>query len=82
MGLGAVMAALIEIELGRTFVPFSFGGDADNILFDANDEQQERYLEPDDQRRAQAAASRSPSPAPARTPATSAPPPSATATSG
>src|SRR4051812_42575395 len=28
MGLGSVMAALIEIELGRTFVPFKFGGDA------------------------------------------------------
>ena len=37
MGLGAVMNALIEIELGRTFVPFKFGGDADNILFEAND---------------------------------------------
>jgi acyl-CoA dehydrogenase len=46
MGLGAVMNALIEAELGRTFVPFKFGGDADNILFDANDEQQETYLKP------------------------------------
>jgi acyl-CoA dehydrogenase len=46
MGLGSLMAALIEIELGRTFVPFAFGGDADNILFDANDEQKRRYLEP------------------------------------
>ena len=46
MGLGAVMHALIETELGRTFVPFKFGGDADNILFDANDEQQETYLRP------------------------------------
>ena len=52
MGLGAVMHALIEIELGRTFVQFKFGGDADNILFDANDEQQKRYLRADDQRRA------------------------------
>ncbi len=41
MGLGAVMHALIEAELGRTFVPFKFGGDADNILFEANDEQRE-----------------------------------------
>ena len=46
MGLGAVMNALIEAELGRTFVPFKFGGDADNILFDANDEQKETYLRP------------------------------------
>jgi len=46
MGLGAVMNALIEAELGRTFVQFKFGGDADNILFDANDEQKETYLRP------------------------------------
>ena len=46
MGLGSLMAALIEIELGRTFVPFTFGGDADNILFHANDEQKRRSLEP------------------------------------
>jgi acyl-CoA dehydrogenase len=46
MGLGAVMNALIEAELGRTFVPFKFAGDADNILFDANEEQKERYLRP------------------------------------
>jgi alkylation response protein AidB-like acyl-CoA dehydrogenase len=46
MGLSSLMAALIEIELGRTFVQFKFGGDADNILFHANDEQKKRYLEP------------------------------------
>ena len=46
MGLGSLMAALIEIELGRTFVQFKFGGDADNILFHANEEQKKRYLEP------------------------------------
>ncbi len=46
MGLGAVMNALIETELGRTFVPFKFGGEADNILFEANDEQKEAYLRP------------------------------------
>jgi alkylation response protein AidB-like acyl-CoA dehydrogenase len=46
MGLGAVMNALLEAELGRTFVPFKFGGEADNILFDANPEQQETYLRP------------------------------------
>ncbi|HZI97231.1 MAG TPA: acyl-CoA dehydrogenase family protein [Actinomycetales bacterium] len=46
MGLSAVMTSLVEAELGRSFVPFSFGGDADNILYDANDAQKERYLLP------------------------------------
>jgi acyl-CoA dehydrogenase len=46
MGLSAVMTALLEAELGRTFVPFRFGGAADNILFYANDEQKQRYLLP------------------------------------
>ena len=46
MGLGAVMTALVEAELGRSFVPFRFAGDADNILFDANEEQKKAYLEP------------------------------------
>jgi acyl-CoA dehydrogenase len=46
MGLGALMSALIEVELGRSFVQFKFGGDADNILFSANDEQKDAYLLP------------------------------------
>lgn len=46
MGLSAVMTALVEVELGRTFVPFSFGGYADNILYHANEEQKQRYLLP------------------------------------
>ncbi|MHA6805105.1 acyl-CoA dehydrogenase family protein [Salinifilum ghardaiensis] len=46
MGLPAVLTALIQIELGRTFVPFQFGGDADNILYRGNEEQQRRYLLP------------------------------------
>jgi alkylation response protein AidB-like acyl-CoA dehydrogenase len=46
MGLGATMNALIEIELGRSFVQFKFGGDADNILFEADEEQKETYLRP------------------------------------
>jgi acyl-CoA dehydrogenase len=46
MGLGAVMNALIEVELGRTFVPFKFAGDTDNILFEANEGQKETYLVP------------------------------------
>ncbi|MGM7679391.1 acyl-CoA dehydrogenase family protein [Microbacterium sp. A94] len=44
--LGAVMHAVVEMELGRTFVPFNFGGAADNILFAASDEQKEEYLYP------------------------------------
>ncbi|HEX8768590.1 MAG TPA: acyl-CoA dehydrogenase family protein, partial [Jatrophihabitans sp.] len=35
MDLSAVLASLIEAELGRSFVPFRFGGSADNILFHA-----------------------------------------------
>ncbi|WP_243793480.1 acyl-CoA dehydrogenase family protein [Saccharopolyspora gloriosae] len=46
MDLSAVLTALIEIELGRTFVPFSFGGYADNILYHANEDQKQRYLVP------------------------------------
>jgi alkylation response protein AidB-like acyl-CoA dehydrogenase len=46
MNLGGVMAALLEAELGRSFVPFRFGGAADNILFYANDAQKETYLLP------------------------------------
>jgi acyl-CoA dehydrogenase len=46
MGLSAVMTALLEAELGRSFVPFRFGGAADNILFHANEQQRERYLLP------------------------------------
>ncbi len=46
MGLGAVMNALVEVELGRSFVHLSFGGEADNILYLANDEQRQRYLLP------------------------------------
>src|SRR5687768_2146946 len=46
MGLGALMTALLEAELGRSFVPFRFGGYADNILFHGNEEQKQRYLLP------------------------------------
>ncbi|MGH3330087.1 MAG: acyl-CoA dehydrogenase family protein [Nocardioidaceae bacterium] len=46
MGLGAVMNALVEVELGRSFVQFRFAGDADNILYFANDEQKQKYLVP------------------------------------
>jgi len=46
MNLSAVLAALIEAELGRSFVPFRFGGAADNILFHANEAQKQEYLLP------------------------------------
>ncbi|HET8605377.1 MAG TPA: acyl-CoA dehydrogenase family protein [Marmoricola sp.] len=46
MELGAVMTALIEVELGRSFVQFRFAGDADNILYEANEEQKQAYLLP------------------------------------
>jgi alkylation response protein AidB-like acyl-CoA dehydrogenase len=46
MGLSAIMTALLQAELGRTFVPFDFGGNADNILYFGNDEQKQRYLLP------------------------------------
>ncbi|MDA8370489.1 MAG: acyl-CoA dehydrogenase family protein [Nocardiopsaceae bacterium] len=46
MGLDSVTAALIETELGRTFLTFKFGGEADNILYHANEEQKKRYLLP------------------------------------
>lgn len=44
--LGPMMSALIAMELGRTFVPFNFGGSADNILYYCDDAQKERYLIP------------------------------------
>ena len=46
MSLPAVTQALVWTELGRSFVPFSFGGEADNILYDANEEQRAAYLIP------------------------------------
>jgi acyl-CoA dehydrogenase len=44
--LGPVMTALVMMELARTFIPFVFGGYADNILYHCNDEQKQRYLLP------------------------------------
>ncbi|MFB9833695.1 acyl-CoA dehydrogenase family protein [Actinoallomurus acaciae] len=43
---GAVMSAILAIETGRTFVPFAFGGSADNILYAGTEEQKRRYLIP------------------------------------
>ncbi|MFI7610734.1 acyl-CoA dehydrogenase family protein [Nonomuraea terrae] len=44
--LGPIMSAIIAMEIGRTFVPFSFGGSADNILYAGTEEQKQRYLLP------------------------------------
>jgi acyl-CoA dehydrogenase len=46
MNLSAVLQSLIWTEIGRTIVPFRFGGEADNILFYANEEQKKEYLIP------------------------------------
>ncbi|MBA2390789.1 MAG: acyl-CoA dehydrogenase family protein [Geodermatophilaceae bacterium] len=46
MALGPVMTAIVLMELGRSFVPFNFGGIADNILYHCNEEQKQRYLLP------------------------------------
>ncbi|MDM4777989.1 acyl-CoA dehydrogenase family protein, partial [Micromonospora sp. b486] len=46
MDLPAVTQSQIWTELGRSFVPFRFGGEADNILFHAKDEQKREYLVP------------------------------------
>ncbi len=44
--LGPIMTAIVAMELGRTFVPFNFGGTADNILYLCNEEQKQHYLLP------------------------------------
>jgi alkylation response protein AidB-like acyl-CoA dehydrogenase len=46
MDLSAVMQSLIITETGRTWVPFRFGGEADNILYLADEEQKAEYLLP------------------------------------
>lgn len=44
--LGHVMQAIVTMEVSKTFVPFQFGGSADNILYYANEEQKKKYLIP------------------------------------
>lgn len=44
--LGSLATAITLMELARTFVPFDFGGYADNILYSCNEEQKQRYLIP------------------------------------
>jgi alkylation response protein AidB-like acyl-CoA dehydrogenase len=46
MDLPALMQSLIWTEIGRTFVQFRFGGEADNILYHCNEEQKQEYLLP------------------------------------
>lgn len=46
MALPPILHAIVEMEMGRTFVPFRFGGAADNILFAGTPEQQQSYLLP------------------------------------
>jgi acyl-CoA dehydrogenase len=46
MELPALMQSLLATEVGRSFVPFRFGGEADNILYYANEEQKKQYLLP------------------------------------
>jgi acyl-CoA dehydrogenase len=46
MDLSAVLQSLIWTEIGRTFVQFRFGGEADNILYHANEDQKREYLLP------------------------------------
>lgn len=46
INLGPVMSAIVAMESGRTFVPFRFGGTADNILYAGTPEQKDEYLIP------------------------------------
>ena len=46
MDLPAVLQSLIWTEVGRTFVQFTFGGEADNILYYANEDQKKEFLIP------------------------------------
>lgn len=44
--LSPIMQVIINIELGKTIIPFNFGGEADNILYECNEEQKKKYLIP------------------------------------
>ena len=46
MNLPAVTQSLLWTEAGRCIVPFRFGGEADNILYHADDKQRDEYLVP------------------------------------
>ena len=45
-GFDYVTTCLILMETAKCFVPFTYGGSADNILFACNEEQKKRYLIP------------------------------------
>lgn len=45
-GLGQMMQAIVSMEVSKTFVPFKFGGSADNILYYGNERQKKEYLIP------------------------------------
>jgi acyl-CoA dehydrogenase len=44
--LDPVTSAIVTMEQYRTFVPFEFGGHANNILYACNEEQKQKYLVP------------------------------------
>lgn len=46
MDLPAITQSLITSELGRSFIPFNFGGEADNILYACDEEQKREFLLP------------------------------------
>jgi alkylation response protein AidB-like acyl-CoA dehydrogenase len=46
MDLPAITQSLIWTEIGRSYVPFRFGGEADNILYFCDERQKEEYLLP------------------------------------
>ncbi len=46
IALGPIMSAIVAMECGRSFVPFRFGGSADNILYSGTEEQKREYLLP------------------------------------
>jgi len=46
MGLSAVLQSLIWTEVSKSWVPFRFGGEADNILYYADEAQRAEYLLP------------------------------------
>jgi acyl-CoA dehydrogenase len=46
MDLPAVTQSLLHTEVARSCVPFRFGGETDNILYEADEEQHKEYLIP------------------------------------
>lgn len=44
--IGQTMMAIVLMEVSKTFVPFRFGGSADNILYYGNEQQKRDYLIP------------------------------------